>query len=845
MTLSAGTRLGPYEILSPIGVGGMGEVYRARDTRLAREVAIKVLPEALASDHERLRRFEKEARSASALNHPNIVTIHDIGSSDGISFIAMELVEGSTLRELIRPGPLPIKRLLQIAPQITEGLSKAHESGIVHRDLKPENVMVTKEGLVKILDFGLAKLTSTTSSSGEDSNLPTTTGTRSGVIVGTVGYMSPEQASGAAVDFRSDQFSFGSLVYEMATGRRAFQRKTVVETLAAILKEEPKPIAAINPQVPAPLCWIVERCLTKEPEGRYLATRDLARELAAVRDHLSEATAVGTVAAAPRRRRALKLSLVGAVLATVALLSGKLLWKQPPPSPLEFQRLTFRRGMPSNVARFSPDGQTVVYAARWEGGPTRLYSMRLDSPESRPFDLPVAFVLSISSAGELAILLNSSEEGYSVNRIGTLARVPLVGGTPREVLDDVYGADWSQDGKEFAVIRKVGDRRQLEFPIGKKLYEAPVIFSPRVSPRGNLVAFIEYEGGENLLCVVDAAGRKRTLARRVGGFELAWSPEGEEIWTAFRKLEAVTLTGERRLLANLPEPLAGDVQDVFRDGRGLLRLGEFSRGIVVLPPGETKERELWWLGSSTVADISRDGKRLLFDDKAGVYFRSTDESLPPILLAEGASGLALSPDSKWAIVFRQGRTSEFELVPTGAGEKKILEVAGIDTTESSVTFFPDGKRILIESRQSGHPPRCYVQDIDGGSPRAITPEGVHSAIISPDGQMLAALDAANRVFLYPVERGAPRAAPGANETGELKAWSADGRSLYVSEGVSNGRVNVFRRDVTNGRRDLWKALAPADPAGVYAIDALIAPSGACAYGYRRLVGNLYLVKGLK
>jgi serine/threonine protein kinase len=847
--LSSGTRLGPYEVLAPLGAGGMGEVYRARDTRLEREVAIKVLPAELASDAERLKRFEKEARSASALNHPNIVTIYDIGSEGGTSYIAMERVEGATLREQIAGGALPIKKLLPTATQIAEGLAKAHEAGIVHRDLKPENVMVTKDGLVKILDFGLAKLTSTMSGSGEGSNLPTMTGTTPGVVVGTVGYMSPEQASGETLDFRSDQFSFGSILYEMATGKRAFQKKTAIDTLGAILNDEPEPIAAINPQTPLALRWIAERCLSKEPRQRYASTDDLARDLATIRDRLSEAVSGGTLAAPPRRGMALRLSLAAAALAGVALLSGKLLWRQPPPSPPEFQRLTFRRGIPS-YARFSPDGQTVVYSAAWEGGPPNLYSMRLDHPESRPFDLPPAYVLSVSSAGELAILLKSKSP-YPPNRLGTLARVPLVGGVAREVLEDVNGADWSPDGRELAIVRQVGDRRRLEFPIGKKLYEASMIWAPRVSPRGDLVAFIEEaESGGRVLCVIDASGKKRTLSRNAG-FGLAWSPDGDEIWSGWTKLEALTLAGKRRVLANFPEPLSGNVEDVSRDGRLLLLLAEFSNGIAGMAPGETQEHELSWLGFPGLAGISRDGKWLLFNSGTrssggnGVYFRSTDGSVPPVLLAEGGDGRGLSPDSKWAIVVREGRSSELELVPTGPGEKKVLKVTGIDTTESGATFFPDGKRILIEAGQPGRPPRCFVQDLDGVAPRAITPEGVHSPVISPDGQLVAALDADSRVFLYPVDGGAPKAASGTAETGELKAWSQDGRSLYVSERVGDGRIKVFRRDLANGRRDLWKELAPADPAGIMSMDALMAPNGAYAYGYNRFVGNFYLVKGVK
>src|ERR1700693_5307999 len=267
MTLAAARILGPYEILAPLGAGGVGGGDRGRDTRLSREGAIKVLPAELASDAGRLKRFEKEARAASALNHPNIVTIYDIGTSDSCSYIAMELVAGKTLRELLFAGPLPVKRVLQIA----EGLARAHEAGIVHRDLKPENVMVTKEGLVKILDFGLAKLASTGVESGAGTNLPTETGTSPGMVLGTAGYMSPEQAGGEPVDFRSDQFSFGSILYEMATGKRAFQKKTGVDTLAAILNEEPQPLADLNPSAPAPLRWIVERCLAQAPEGRFRA----------------------------------------------------------------------------------------------------------------------------------------------------------------------------------------------------------------------------------------------------------------------------------------------------------------------------------------------------------------------------------------------------------------------------------------------------------------------------------------------------------------------------------------------------------------------------------------------
>src|SRR5215472_1288762 len=322
MTLVAGSRLGPYEILSAIGAGGMGEVYRARDPRLGREVAIKVLPASFSQDADRLKRFEQEARSASALNHPNIVTIHEIGSVNGTSYMAMELIEGASLRELLASGPLPAKRLLDVAVQIAEGLAKAHGAGIVHRDLKPENVMVTKDGFVKLLDFGLAKLFVAPEDRASGVATAIQQETTPGTVMGTVGYMSPEQASGRPVDFRSDQFAFGSILYEMATGQRAFQKGTGAQTLAAIIQDEPEPVAQINPRAPAPLRWIVERCLAKDPDERYVSTRDLARDLKSVREHLQEMTSSasgGTAVVEPARRRswAAPLLIAGLVLAAV------------------------------------------------------------------------------------------------------------------------------------------------------------------------------------------------------------------------------------------------------------------------------------------------------------------------------------------------------------------------------------------------------------------------------------------------------------------------------------------------------------------------------------------------
>ncbi|MGH9364472.1 MAG: serine/threonine-protein kinase, partial [Thermoanaerobaculia bacterium] len=383
MTLPAGTRLGSFEVLAPLGAGGMGEVYRAKDLRLGREVALKVLPQELSENADRLARFEQEARSASALNHPNIVTIHEIGRAGDTSYIAMELVDGKTLRELGAPGAMPVRKVLAAAAQAAEGLSKAHGAGIVHRDLKPENLMVSKDGFVKILDFGLAKLTEP--ESGGISAMPTVgkPETRPGTVMGTVGYMSPEQAGGQPLDFRSDQFSLGSILYELLSGEKAFARKTAAETMSAIIREEPEPLSKLQPSTPLPLRWIVDRCLAKDPEERYASTRDLARDLAGVRDHVSEIGSGGEVLVAARGRPRLLRAALPAVVVAAALAAGYLAARglakrSAAPS---FHRLTFRPGMVGN-ARFAPDAQTVVYGATWEGErEIVLYQTRPESPE--------------------------------------------------------------------------------------------------------------------------------------------------------------------------------------------------------------------------------------------------------------------------------------------------------------------------------------------------------------------------------------------------------------------------------------------------------------------------------
>ena len=453
-------------MLAPLGAGGMGEVYRALDSKLGRQVAIKVLPGEFSSDRARLDRFEKEARAASSLNHPNIVTIYEIERTDSGAWIVMELIEGKTLRDVLVAGPLPIRRLLSLAAQMGDGLAKAHGAGIVHRDLKPENLMVTKDGFVKILDFGLAKLVPSNFEEARGTALPTVTrATEPGTVLGTVGYMSPEQARGWPLDFRSDQFSLGAILYEMAAGKRAFQRSTAVQTLSAIIQDEPEPLSSAAPKLPASLVWIIERCLAKDPEERYASSKDLARDLAGLRDHVSGTAERLEAPTLQVRGRVPPLAVLAALLATLAigLFAGHLIWKTGPVSHPSYRRLTYRRGTVES-ARFAPDGQMIVYAAAWDGArKPALFSVRAESPESLRLALPAGQVESISRGGEM-LLLSFLHFSTGFARTGTLSQTPLSGSAPRDLLEDIGDADWSPDGSALAVVRAPNWRYRLEFP---------------------------------------------------------------------------------------------------------------------------------------------------------------------------------------------------------------------------------------------------------------------------------------------------------------------------------------------------------------------------------------------
>jgi Tol biopolymer transport system component len=860
MALSNGTRLGPYEILSPLGAGGMGEVYRAKDPRLGREVAIKVLPATFSQDPDRLKRFEQEARAAGVLNHPGITAVYDFGTHEGSPYIVTELLEGETLRSRLGSGAVPVRKAIDYGVQIAKGLAAAHEKGIVHRDLKPENLFLTKDGRVKILDFGLAKLRAE-KEPGSQTDLQTVSGgTEPGVVLGTMGYMAPEQVRGKVADKRSDLFAFGTILYEMLSGQRAFRGDTAADTITAILTKEPPELSSTNREVHPGLDRIVRHCLEKNPEERFESARDVAFDLEALSGLSTPTGAVPETVVPKASRRRLPLA-VGIVLAVAGMaatyFAGKKAGYVPPPS---FRQLTFRRGLVGS-ARFAPDGQTVLYSASWDGKPMEIFLTRLDSPESRPFGLSGSELLSIARSGEMAVSL-SRRDSIPFTRTGTLARLGMTGGgSPKEILEDVLSADWSPDGQSLAVVRQAGGKVRLEFPVGHVLYEtAGWISDPRISSGGDEVAFLDHpiqgdDGGS--VAIVDRSGKRRAISEFFASVQgLCWSPPGSEMWfTAAavgnnRAFYAATRAGKLRMLARGTGGLT--VQDASKDGRVLMVQDKSRQGISALLPGSEKERDFSWLDWSLLRDLSQDGETMLFGESGegggpgySAYVRKADGS-PAVRLGPG-NVFALSPDAQLSLgVVGEAADQQIVLYPIGAGEPRKLPTAGLRIFMA--TFLPDGRRILFAANEAGHGTRLWVQGLQDAKPRAVSPEGYRMVFagVSPDGKLTTATGPDQRFYLYPVDGGEPTPIRGLVPGDIPSGWSPDGRELLIRRrGEVPARVMLL--DLASGQKKLWKELVPPDPAGVTSVSPVIATPDRkfYAYSYTRSLADLYVVEGLK
>lgn len=846
--------LGPYEVLSRLGSGGMGEVYVARDSRLGRKVAIKVLLPAFTANPERLARFEQEIRSLALLSHPNILQIHDTGAHEGRPYLVMELLEGQTLRQRLEGHPLPPRKAVDFALQVARGLAAAHEKGITHRDLKPENLFITAGEQVKILDFGLAKLRVPASADSDATQAMEASPslTETGIVVGTVGYLSPEQVVGRPADARSDLFTLGSILWEMLCGAKPFRGDSSVETMHAILKEELPPWPGEIP-LPPGLERILFRCLEKDPRARFQSAQDLAFNLETL--SFDNPSLPQKIAPPPASRRSFwKLGLGAAGLGLLLGLGG--LWLglvKGQTRPLSLQRLTYQPGQISS-ARFGPDGQTFVFSLSRNGAPPELWTGRADAIGSRPLDLPPGTdILSVSSTGEMAVLLHRE-----MWQPGTLARVPMGGGSPRELVERVWGADWSPDGRELAIVREgPGGRHQLEFPVGNLLYEAPEnasLICPRVSPRGDQVAFILDIPGSASLCLVDPAKHLRTLVASGCG-SLAWAPDGNELLFTSRLLEdrreirSVTLGGKERTLYS-PLGLLY-LHDISRTGRLLVDHTFTRMGILAHVPGEAGERELSWFQSSELADISQDGRLILFGEHqeggghGGAYLRKVD-SRDAIRLGDG-DPLSLSPDGKWAVVFTPDPTSKLTLLPTGPGEAKRLPSHGLAI--GWVAFLRDGRRLLIGGVNDQKTFGYYLQDIATGELRRLegeaSAEGTGAA--SPDGSRVAIGPAGGSLRLHSLQGGPLQTLEGFAEGETVLQWGADGRFLLVGD-LSRLPAKIHRIDLATGKRTLWKELAPAGMLGLTGIPTLsVTPDGRYyAYSYQQtLTSDLFVMEGWK
>ena len=750
MRLSPGARVGPYEVIALLGSGGMGEVYRARDIRLGRDVALKIVTGATKLDAEWIQRFGQEAKLAGSLSHPNLVVVHDVGTESGAPFLVTELLQGESLRERLRRGRIPLRTVLEIATQVAEGLAAAHVRGVVHRDIKPENIFVTSEGRAKVLDFGIAKLTRPPPVEGTRNLLDTTLtpDTRPGTVIGTPGYMSPEQVRGDPVDARTDIFSLGAVLYEMLGSSRAFPGQSFIESGHAILQSEPAPLPDT---VPPWVDRVVHRCLEKEPARRFQSAADLAFALAA--PTLQTSGSARALATAGPRARWTRLGLLVGVVAVVGgsigltrRLAGRHVEELP-----TFEQLTFREGAIGG-ARFA-SGERIVFSALFEGEPEEVFSRARGSPELQAFGLAPARLAAVSrKTGELAVLLGS-ESISPVKTQGTIALMPEIGGAPRELVEHVAWADWTGSG-DLAVARRGDGKMWIERPIGTVVWTTPgTIIDLRSSPDGEKLAFINVRpDGRSELVVLDRSNSASVVATSSSDplWSLAWWPDGRGLRftteDAFStRLSSVSLAGSVRQLYQFPG--RARLLDVAQDGAMLVTVYEFQSHLEV-SSGSQAAREISWFDTPGLVALSEDGRMVLFDDGApgatSVLLRDLTAKQPKSLGPGFA--IALSSDRRTVAMVSPDH-SAVRLVPTGPGATEQVPVPGLLVQDEVGAWSRDGKTLWFTARPSGQVgvhlhsieiasrkvlgPRPGIELLPD-TPIALSPDETRIAVTSPD-----------------------------------------------------------------------------------------------------------------
>ena len=862
MSLASGTSVGPYRIVGPLGSGGMGEVYRAQDTRLGRLIALKVLHDAAADDAIRLRRFEQEARAASALNHPNIVALYDVGDcalpgrTQPLRYLAMEFLDGETLEALVRRGPLPVRRCLEIAVAMADGLARAHESGIIHRDLKPSNVIVTRDGHVKILDFGLAKLRAHPAEAGPREDTLTTPG----FVMGTIGYMAPEQAAGEGTTEASDQFSFGCLVYEMLTGRRAFERSSPASTLSAILRDDPPPLQEAAPGAPDPLRWVVERCLAKDPRDRYVSTRDLARDLLTIKEHLTLATG-RPVPAWQRRGYGWRAGVLTAAGLVAALALGWLLGRGGGVPEPRFRRLTFRHGVVSR-ALFAPNSNAVLYTASWEGQPARTYLMLPDaSGPERSLDAEPQLPLAYSDDGsETLVLLGTSRPRTIVS--GTLAWWPALGGKPRRVLEGAGWADWAKKGRFLVAVRDTGPQRVLELrdqagALQRELFRTGGGLSfPRVSPDERRVAFFHHpslldDSGEVQVVGIDRSSATAVSPRYDRCLGLDWHPRTNEVWytASSDTLSSSTLWafrpgGRPRVVYVLPDSFA--LQSISSDGERVLLISNADRTSLTVRQAGSPPRDLSWLRWTFVADLSADGRSVLFFDTgastktAGLWMRPL-EGGDAGRVSDGATG-RFSPDGRY-VVSTLGEPPQLVLTPLGGGHPQTLTRG--EASHSAPAFAGPTTILFVRSEkgESG----VYRIETDGTGLRSLSAPGCDLPAADTLAQRFLCVGGErNRtLFVHPMAGGPGRKVYELPRPGRFRyaRWSTSGDLIYV---VTAQREFLTLQASTGVVRSRETLPVP----GSESYDTLFSASfngdaSVQAYSVARFSAGLYLGEGLR